>query len=53
LEIDEYFSEKSGDCEIPINKQELSKQRSYLNPAIFKDTDKYALKDIYSLYDNF
>jgi len=48
LEIDEYFKERFGDDVIPISKQDLSQQRLLLNPLIFKDADKNALKEIYS-----
>lgn len=48
LEIDEYFKERFGGDVIPISKQDLSQQRLLLNPLIFKDADKNALKEIYS-----
>jgi hypothetical protein len=47
--IDTYFNERFGDGRVPISKQGLSERRSYLNPTIFKDTDKYTLKDFYCL----
>jgi hypothetical protein len=47
LELDEFFSIKNGIGGMSITKQDLSKQRSFLSPLIFKDTNDRALKDIY------
>jgi hypothetical protein len=49
LELDEFNNIKNdGDDEMVVTKQDLSKQRSYLNPLIFKDTIRNALKVAYS-----
>jgi len=48
LELDEFFYIKNGDGEMSISKQNLSKQRSYLSPLIFKHTIRDALKMAYS-----
>lgn len=36
------------EVKMPVSKQNVSKQRSYLSPLIFKDADKNGLKEIYS-----
>lgn len=48
LEIDEFFELRFGEDKMPVSKQDVSKQRSYLSPLIFKDADKNGLKEIYS-----
>ena len=47
LEIDEYFKQRFGGDVMPISKQDLSKQRLFLSPLIFKDADQIALKEMY------
>jgi len=48
LEIDEFFELRFGEDKMSVSKQNVSKQRSYLSPLIFKDADKNGLKEIYS-----
>ncbi|WP_409200918.1 IS4 family transposase [Methanobrevibacter sp. DSM 116169] len=48
LEIDDYYWDKFGDDEMPISKQDLSKQRTYLDGRIFKDSNAKTIKNIYS-----
>lgn len=52
LELDEFFNIKKRGNIVTISKQNLSKQRSYLSPLIFKDTIKNALKEAYSSDNN-
>jgi len=49
LELDEFFYTKNGSNEMSISKQDLSKQRSYLSPMIFKDANRNAFKEAYSI----
>jgi hypothetical protein len=48
LELDEFFYMKNGDGELSITKQDFSKQRTYIDPLIFKHTIRDTLKNIYS-----
>jgi len=48
LEGDEFMQEKYKDWETTISKQDISQQRMYLNPVIFKDMNQDSIKDIYS-----
>ena len=48
LEIDDYYYEKYGVDKLPVSKQAISKQRQYLNPLIFKETNNRSIKEIYS-----
>jgi hypothetical protein len=48
LELDSFFKEKYGYDKLPISKQDLSQQRQYIDPLIFKDMNKNALKKVYT-----
>lgn len=48
LELDEFFNTKNGDDSVSITKQNLSQQRSYLSPLIFKQANSDTLKSLYS-----
>ncbi|MGL4670303.1 MAG: IS4 family transposase [Methanobacteriaceae archaeon] len=48
LELIEFFNIKNGDDSVSITKQNLSQQRSYLDPTIFKCSNANTLKKVYS-----
>lgn len=48
LEADEFILEKYGDWEMTMSKQNISQQRMFLDPQIFKDMNYDSLIEIYT-----
>jgi len=54
LELDDYFRIKYNDIKericMSVSKQNLSKQKTFIDPLFFKDASFLAVKDLYSIY---